>query len=531
MIKYFSNVLKPKNMIFGLVGLSVLSAFTYAGYLANEAIKISKYPSSFSNAMNKLGFIDQKFIVQKDGKYYEKNTKAEEQQEALLKILYIAGYLTPENIWKDINLIGSIKNPYAFYLKIMPSFIKSGAVQEDFTKFDAKLLRKTLFRGTEFTDADAAEWLVYVTQHAFGRKPNQERNELVKQKWMEEFQKQYLTEVETLGLVDRIIPQKEEYDEVWIAGASRPALLARVIDIAQLINSRTLTINGSIRILAGERSLWAEIDGISDEYKRVLEDALATNKNIDLLPEYPGNTDASTNEGKKYIIDLATKTKTLLDPAEPLIFYLDDQHAPKGLVPNRHYPNYVKGENKRLTETVMAADLLSTYLPSYSEVIAVIDTSASEDGSRPTTSSTAKDVAEKFIDQILSSTEKKSSYNILLESNNPYTKRQEIAVQIEIDKILREKKLDLNITVEGVGFKNKQDLQQIHSEVGALVATMYQYSVLKGHLDSVRSENDLLYRSRNNDATFLEKAPELHLIKYDQTILEKFVAFFDGYLE
>jgi len=95
----------------------------------------------------------------------------------------MAGYLKPEKLWKDINKIG-LENPKKLYLAILPSIIESGADQDDPSKFNAKLLRKNLFKSTDLSATDASDFILYITQHAFGRNIGQERNELKSIDWM-----------------------------------------------------------------------------------------------------------------------------------------------------------------------------------------------------------------------------------------------------------------------------------------------------------------------------------------------------------
>ncbi|WP_375358888.1 hypothetical protein [Candidatus Tisiphia endosymbiont of Neophilaenus lineatus] len=80
------------------------------------------------------------------------------------------------------------------------------------------------------------DFLFYISQNAFGRKPGQERNELSFQDWIKKYEKEYLAGVKVLCLIDRETPEDQDYDTAWIAGASRIGVMARVIDYLNILS-------------------------------------------------------------------------------------------------------------------------------------------------------------------------------------------------------------------------------------------------------------------------------------------------------
>ncbi len=213
MAKYIFQKLAP---IFVGVGiLAPTTYFTYDGYTKSIT------PSVFELAANRLGFNGYKKI--------DKTINAAQHQEALLKQLQIAGYFQPKNLWNTINHLG-VKDPTATFTKIYSAVKKSKADQSDPSKFNAQILRKDLGKGTELDEQDTMDFILYTAQNAFGRKPGQERNELAAQDWMNTHKTDYFAAAATLRLIDREIPAQKEYEEAWIAGASRIGVLARIID-------------------------------------------------------------------------------------------------------------------------------------------------------------------------------------------------------------------------------------------------------------------------------------------------------------
>jgi hypothetical protein len=482
-----------KKMTLPVVVIGMLSWVTYEGY------KRSSEPSKFEIAAEKLGFT------------------SPTEQEALLKIFNLAGYLKLEKLWYDLVCFDKTGNPEKIFASISKSLIKSGAGQDGPDQFDAKLLRKNLFKTTnELNIRDVEDWLLYVTQNAFNRKVGQERNELTSEDWMTKYASQYIEAAKQLGLIDEIPPQHQEYAESWIAGASRIGLLARIIYHNKI--TEQIKVNGSVLVLAGARPLWANIDGINPEtYAKLLkiwQDKGDINKlDASLLV---GEDSARTKEGKEYIGSLAKSNNIALDLTQPFIQYTTKKECPEGLFPGRVYPNYANTDEKKLTESLMSVDLLNNFLNKEQRSSAeVINTELGDNNARPNTATTAYDAAVILANKILNNESgEQKDFVILFVSNNPYIQRQAIATHREVNKVLQEYGLDkqgYNINIEGVGFSSKQDVPTIHSELACLVAEKWKNQNLLSPNEPGQSIEQLLFQTRKD----LKPIPPMPEIKED----------------
>jgi hypothetical protein len=259
----------------------------YTAYQEVDAYKISRTTSSFSVAAKQFNF----------------NTN--EEQEAFLNILYLAGYLKPEQVWQDLSRMGKSEDAKKLFPNLKYVLIKAGAHQDDPAKFNPAYLRKAWLRGLDVEDAK--DLMLYEAQHAFNRKASQERNEIKEQNWMNKYRDLYLSSAKDMGLIDRIEPKHQQYDAAWIAGASRVGVLARLIDFKYISDHKKIKLKDDIYILAGERELWAEIDGITPEvYQKLI---IAQGTNIDYLDVSvkTGDNSARNVEGMGYLSELAQK--------------------------------------------------------------------------------------------------------------------------------------------------------------------------------------------------------------------------------
>ncbi len=467
-ISFFTKALLPV----------IAGALTIIGV---KGYNLSSQESPFQIAAKKLGFT------------------SPAEQEAILGIFYRAGYLDKQKLWDDIYCFnkGNADKSAKMYNAVIGSFQK-----EDGTRPSLKSLRKNLFK-TNHNDTvsteDVEAWLVYVAQNAFNRKVGQERNELKHAPWMDMHKTEYLEYVKTLGLVDPIKPTLNEYDDVWIAGASMIGLSTRMLNHFQIVQG--IKIYGSELALAGERGLWAELDGINPETKKKLEEAWEKKQDINQLDiSLPvGEDPHAKEEGKKYLLDLAKRHNIKLNEDQPFVVYKAGE-APQGYFPGRHYPNYADGEEKRLTESLAASDLLKAHGIT---TVRIIDTKLGKNNQRPDTYTTALDAAEDFIARIQKGDfGDRKQFTILYESNNPYIERQAVTTQRAVDETLKKYKLDkkdYTIKVEGVGFGLKQDIVTVHSEFGALFAELFIYSKLKDKksFEEIKElAKDLLFQSR-----------------------------------
>ncbi|CAF3897097.1 unnamed protein product [Rotaria sordida] len=455
----------------GLAILTILAYFIYNSY--RQSIK----PSKYMLAAQKLGF-----------KGYEKSNgqkiSMEEQQEALLKIFQLAGYFKLSNIWHDLNCIGDVENVTKVFDEISSVVKYSKADQSDPTKFNAKYMRTNLFKSDNIHLQDALDLLLYIAQHAFGRQAAQERYELVSPKWMTTYADYYLEAARLLRLIDREYPTLNVYDSCWIAGAARVALSQRIIDYKYYIYSKAIKINGETLVLAGEREVWANIDGMTPTLcQKLLE---ASEKNIDIntvrLSSSADDDSIEIEEGKAYIMHLARFYNIKLNASKPFIQYASKDECPPGRFPNRIYANYDDmNKTSKLTETHISQDLLRTYLDNNINKINIIDTLA-QDKVRPNTASTARDATERIIKRIHAGEYgDKKIIKILLYTNNPFIERQTLVTQRQVNQILEKYGLTAmgyQIKIEGVGFSSQQRLAIVHSELGALITEKYKDAIV-----------------------------------------------------
>ena len=150
------------------------------------------------------------------------------------------------------------------------------------------------------------------------------------------------------------------------------------------------------------------------------------------------------------MLALASKIGIEINNDEQTIIYRTEDDIPSGFRSGRTYLNYIDPK-KFLTETDMVYDVLDTISKGK---IKVSDTESSPDGSRPDTSSTARDYANSFIERIQSGHfGGQKEFIIYVQSNQPYVKHQTLAVQNEIDRAIEESGIEgLKIIAEGVGY-------------------------------------------------------------------------------
>jgi hypothetical protein len=516
----------------------MMAVFSYAGGICagGRLESESTNSSRFSDVAFKMGFSD------------KKHATSIEQQEALLQILNLAGYFSMEKLWHDIHHVG-FADPAKVFKNISSSIIKSHAGQntekgtgED--NFDVAVLRKELFNG--LSECDARDLLLYITQNAFDRTGARERNELVAKNWMHDNRTVYISHAQKLGLIDRVLPDITVGDKLLIAGASRIGVIARVIDAKYVTSLMNLKYD-DVMVLAGARPLWAQLDGVNrnmldamysdnasgyvkvdeiskvyteetsavarktsgelaeptlvGEHKRIPKSDNANgevskvywHKNMDDIPQTltTGATD-NIAEGQEYMMKLAKKHHIAINTLVPF-----------STVNGRTYLNYEDPKGIVLNETLMSQDILEEFgMDAY-----VVDSSAKNNGNRPDTATTARDMVNVLLQEINDHKYgDKTHFDLFLQSNNPYIKRQELTVQYEVNKILHEKGLDkkYSITIHGMGFKNKQDVVQVHSELAALIYEMYKAS------DSAECHNTCSIKRDIKDLLFSTR--EEHII-------------------
>ncbi|WP_316352975.1 hypothetical protein [Candidatus Trichorickettsia mobilis] len=462
----------------------VFNPYSYAYQLAQQSVQ-------FGNAFLKLGF--------KDRQIEEQLITVKQQEEAILRIFYMAGYLTPERLWQDVNHVQSITNKREAFFELTHAIKHASANQKNYAKFQPDLL----YQYFTMIPLDSKQWmdlLLYISQHAFNRDKGQERNELIKQNWMEVFHHEYIKEATLLGLINRKLPEFKKYDMVWVTGASRPGLLARLEDYQYLLEQMGITIKNGTLILAGGRELWANIDGMSYKLKNIFDTTKSLNiDNIDVLVT-AGDKEEAVQEGAKYIQYLAEQTGIKLNESQPLIQYKTKEDCPAGRLPGRLYPNYADEEERKLTETTMAQDLFKKYID-LDTSFEIIDTDLLE-SQRPTTATTVRETVEFLVKQILQGTYgAQKEFIILFQTNNPYIERMTIAAQREANEVFKKYHLQeqgYSIKIDGVGFACKQDVVTVHSELAALMAEKWKQA-FQDEENAAEYIKTLLFQTRDNN--------------------------------
>ncbi|ETO16890.1 HAD-superfamily hydrolase, subfamily IA [Reticulomyxa filosa] len=253
------------------------------------------------------------------------------QQKAFITMLYIPGYFLPERVWQDVNSMGGFQDPLLIYEHILNVMNDAKAYPIDPMAFNSTYVIKNLFNNELFDKQDIQDFITYWGQTAFDRKIKQERNEIFEKDWLIVFAEEYLKSAQVLGLVSKIEPKYRYYDEVWVQGASRQALLDRLEYIKKYEDAGIQF--ETIRILNGDRELWAEIEGVNN------------GPNIDI------------ELGKIYMLDLAIKNGFKINDNQPFVKYEKEENLPLGRVKNRTYINYADGETRVLDEAIMSEDI------------------------------------------------------------------------------------------------------------------------------------------------------------------------------
>lgn len=405
--------------------------------------------SQYQVACEKLGFVLQK------------------EQAAVLHLFSMAGYLSSTMLWSAVYRSGIFGDPEKVFKEAVYTF----------QNCSIERAVKALFQGPRYSDEQVARLLLYMSQTAFDRKPGQERNELDKKNWMEQYEEEYIEQAKVLGMYDAILPDRDWYDAVFVFGASRPGLYPRLIELNHYIQQGLRA--GQIFILTGQRELWAEIDGVSPAVMEIWNRARDSGISMDDVDVswLRKSSDEKNQEGERYLQELAQKFGVAYDQDYPIVKRN-----------NRSYLNVVDQQEK-VTETTMALDLLSCF-PEIN--FHLIDDDVKQNGDRPDTVSTAQNVTKLFLKNICEQDHAKKEFHILAVSNNPYIKRQTIAVQRVVNQALKEEGLDVKIYIHGVGFRARRDVSVMHSDFGAYMSELFR---------DAYPESDtkmLMFRTRDN---------------------------------
>ena len=455
--------------------LTKLFATTLVATSVAYVYHIETSPSTFQKAAHELGLNGQK-------------------PEALLNIFSIAGYLEKQKLWADINRSKIFSDTHAVFYEVYKIIHDK---ENDSTSLSKQLFGRSahyFWETPTITTTQAQDWILYLAQNAFDRKTGQERSELNSHGWMKEHKSEYMLSAKTLGMIDRIDADRSNYDEAWIAGASRPGVLSRAMDYKWILN-HGITIDGKTKILAGARPLWAEIDGIHPAVLKQLMDAMAQGIKVDdinvVVPAQP-QQDTITN-GAEYIQNLAHKLHIPLVKDEPVIKYSTKEICQQGLFPGRTYPNYASPNGPKLDESAMSLDIMELVLGA--NQIEVVDTHAQDD-QRPTTATTALDATQSLIRDINAGKYgEQTEFHVLFQTNNPYIERQTLGAQRAVNFALTKAFLPhISIILHGVGFGCKQDVATIHSELGALIFEKWVT------VNPYRTYDKLQFQTRDNDS-------------------------------
>lgn len=383
----------------------------------------------------------------------------EGEQIALLDDFLLAGFFDDEALQQAVNLInrnsvGEKITSWNVDEKEVFNSLKTVIDEAKNTENPARFLQQNLFSADFFDKQDIEDFFVYLGQTAFARKQNQERNELDPQAWMQDQEKaeRFLRNAKILGMIDEINPSKRKYDESWIQGASRARTQKRIKYLKRLQDQGTNC--GIVRLLTGEREMWAEIDKISD-----------------------------LEESKQFMLQLAEENGIAVNSEHP--FTVRNIAGT-----NRTYLNYAEGETRKVTETMMAKKI---YLEVFGREILeseVINAPPAEGSMRPTTSSAAADlVRSNFRNRIqtgFSDRNPGDQVRVLVVSDQPFCKRQELAVENAVRRELGNLAVKYELIFEGVGegcneelktYQQDQAVRIIFSELGALIFESYSKMV------------------------------------------------------
>lgn len=392
-----------------------------------------------SNVLLSFGFGD-KIITNDSGS--QEIIPALEVQKALLENLYFPGYFQKDAIWQAVNFMQLDhdgvkteiwkKDAKEVFDEMMRAINESGASQDDPKKFNAEILLDKFLTNSEiFDDEDVENIIYYIGQNAFGRHAGQERHEIVLKEWSEIHREKYLENARKLGFILPVIPPLQKYDETWVQGAARVRAKSRIQYLKKL---EDLGIDlGCVRLLTGERELHVELD------------------------KMPGE---SFEDCKKFMLELAQENGIKSDGFEERI-----EAGAK-----RTYLKYAVGENRKITETMMAKKL-------YREIFGhdicntkVIDAKTKIGQFRPTTASAAYEITcNDLLNRINSGDFKGRAANIMILSSQPFVERQTFTNARVARAEMARLGINQEMVFDGAGDACDSNVAAVHSVFGALI--------------------------------------------------------------
>ncbi|MDX1916944.1 MAG: hypothetical protein SFT68_03075 [Rickettsiaceae bacterium] len=497
-----------KKFVFAASAM-IFTNSAYRGY------KDSSEDSTYQKACDKLGLI---------GNMGLKQTSRTQYQDAILKHLQIAGYLRPQNIWRDINKIG-IEKPEILFKELYKIVKKTNADSENPSDFNAKLFRKNFGKNSHITESEMMDLLLCMSQHAY------EKSQFKK---IEEFKEN----ASILGLIERRDPSYKEYEAVWIVGGSRPALIKRLIDFNYNIEKYHININGDIIIFADEVPISANATGINPNLLAFLNKAFEEKKALDSVKTISSNEIEALEEGKEYILSLAKTNNIKYNELVPFIKFNSKDECPDGYLSNRFYINYDKSETKKLTQKLMCEDLHKTYLSTASKLL-ITDTLLGKSNGH-LTSPNVKAASRKFVEDILSKKYgDKKEFLILIQSFNPILEPAIIIAQREVETAIKDKGLDneiYKIRIDGACSASEADFFEVNRAFGAIISAKWKNAIANDRENTHKPFESLSFHRGQKDNSKIPEQPIIQDEIFENTMFDifdrnPFQKLFDYYLE
>ena len=386
-------------------------------------------------------------------------------QEALIENLYLAEYFEPEKIWDDVHYLSDSYGddneiaPTGLYHQIKD--ITENAFHDIRGKkvFNPEYVLRNMFIG--LPEQDIEDWLVYVTQNAFGRKPGQELYHITPEEWMETHGDDFMRNAKDMGFVDEITLDRKHVDEYWIAGAGRLRCTTRLEGYRSFIEDWNFA--SAFRLLTGNRPVgrleWSN----------------------DLL-----DGETRPENAKRFILFLADQLDVKLDEGNP--FTTKNEKTGDFIV------NYAEGEKRRLTEADMFKEVYSSTFGIYAEDRDVAYVAA--ENNRPTFA----DIVHKAADMALKSFENTEAYpeefHIAVQAEQPHVRR----FAVEAEAILRREYAELfnevSLHVHPVGQACEVGPAVVHSAMSVYMAAKYN-QITQGQ-ERKRGSEQLMFRDRQD---------------------------------
>lgn len=421
-----------------------------------------------------------------------------EEQEAVLNILYLNRYFSsPKQLWVDINMLGAFQDQNLTYKQIITTLKAAGAMQGKIKSFDAPYLLNNFMKQDLYTVEDVQDIVLYWLQGLFKRDKGKEYYSIPN---LSHNKNKIKANLVKLNLINTINPRHNNYDEIWVLGANRVAMITRIGYVNHLIKTKNITYKSPIKILTGNRILNPIIDGIPGLELSSLKDIFSGNIDINNL-KVTWDKKKIINNGKNYIKQLNERLSKIDDtnPLDQLIYSINLEN-------DRFFaPDYSK-----TTETMMIYDILKSYSDNLDKYLII--NAIKSGGSRPNTVDTGIVATKLLISNIKKGYyDNKKDINILVVSNQPYVQRQVLEIKYCVNRIIEKENLkDYNINYEGVGFNNKQNLSAALSQLAA--KALVNYRISSSNQTTKRNIKSMLFQTRSKDESNIPPTPSLDII-------------------